>query len=909
MTIGFLCESTLAKFSGYPKNGVALNTQILILNPDNPFLQAAPPEKGPATPGPAFGSAADQLPPFMAAQSSAAQQPAAPAPPQGPAFELGNSLERDNQIQMGVSASPQATEAPAQAQSFVSTPPSAAPAADVAPTVQTAAVSHAAAPAQPPMPGPTSFGASFSAPASTPAPTAEATQPFSAPTPTPAPVIATPVTPTPAPASAPVVAAPITPVATPSPAPAPASTPAPDAGPEWEPILAEMPHAVVVLDDQQKVLFTNQAHRDLLGVDAAVGEGGMEGWLTTVCAYEEDREKTINSWHDHVWRNQLARTFKLANAEDEVRQIECKATFCSDGRMILMQQDVTDEQANEEALRVANYKYRQLFTYGSGGLVMADREGKIEEVNAAFVDFAGVSAEQLSEANIFDLVDDADRDKMLPQSTNKGYQKVRFTFPGQDKPRPNAMMAMPIMDEANQHAYTIYQCKPRDKQLIGRLKELSTKAQALLDAVPDMFVLLDPNGEVKDWSPPAEEWDVDVPLDADSVGKPAKDSWAVFGQFLSSHLSSVFENGNSVRQELGLEGRSETVSLTMAPFGSDLALVLIEEPRLPKAQSDVLRWQEEFFTSARDAILVVTPSGTIVDSNEAAATMLGQSANTLLKSSLFQILTKAPGDQEEFDKQSINGLTKERMWPSLMSVSAAGPQLVEVAIVPVFDREDTHKVTHYLVMIGQKKAAKAEEVVIKPASSNVQVLAESRFRSQLQMVTSLYAVTESGRSESFDSWLIRLKVLAESMAGAKRVGIVHLLRDVADQVSSVAGQGFGVRDVMVTGPSDLTIENEVATPFALLVGELMYMGVSTERKGKSQTGPALFFDVDHEDGELQLTVKPGDSKSFFSKTKFENAKIVEILIEQIRGKISKGAEEYGDGVASVRLSFPCPQEG
>ena len=216
-------------------------------------------------------------------------------------------------------------------------------------------------------------------------------------------------------------------------------------------------------------------------------------------------------------------------------------------------------------------------------------------------------------------------------------------------------------------------------------------------------------------------------------------------------------------------------------------------------------------------------------------------------------------------------------------------------MVPVKD-EDA-KVIQFVVTIEPRRVSSVSE-------SEVLELSQSQFRSQLQTITSLFSIApDSSDVDSFTTWLVRLKVLAESMTSSKRVGIVHLLRDIADQVSSAVGKGLGPREVVINGSSSLTIENEIATPFALLVGEVMSLAV----REKGGHGPSIYIDVESFEGDILLTAKPGEDRKLFTPGKMEDARVIEILVEQIRGKISVGVEDDNLQTASLRLTFPCQQ--
>ena len=665
-------------------------------------------------------------------------------------------------------------------------------------------------------------------------------------------------------------------------------------------VFSSMAQAVVILDDQQRVIYTNAAHRDLLGLDAADFREGIKGWLQEVCPDAESRERAINSWLEHVWRNQLTRTFPLKHARKGMtRHIEFRSTIAEGGLMVLLQTDVTDELASDEGLRHANLKFRSLFNHGPGGMVLVNQDGAIHDVNRAFLEFSEKKSDDLIGKRFFDILhpDDAlslqamERDALLENSDVP--RKMRFSFPGNGE-RPAIVTPSYITNEARVAVFRIYQLRPRDTQLLAKLKDLSSKAQALLEAVPDMFVLLDREGTVKDWSPPTSKWVSEAPFDKESLGKPAKVSWPDFGAMLARDLDAVFLEGRTFREEVPSPGDGPIFPVTLAPFGRDLALGLVEAPSVGHDSGP--SWKDVFFAMTTDAVLVTTRHGDVIHSNGAAVSLLGQPEKTLQRSSLFQLLSKAPGTSEEFDLDALLELKSEKKWSNLLSVSSSGPQSVTATLIPVF--AESGATEEFIALIEPQKQAVSQ-------GGRTDDLAQSRFRSQLQIVTSLFSIAPGDNSgDSFELWLTRLKVLAESMTDANRVGIVHLLRGLADQVSSISGRGLGLREVVISGSSGLTLESEIVTPFALLAGEIMYLGF---KQGERGPGPSLYIDVEGYQGDIIVTAKPGEGRMLFSRDQMENLPVIEILVEQIRGQISVGGGELGEQSPSLRLTFPCRQ--
>lgn len=671
------------------------------------------------------------------------------------------------------------------------------------------------------------------------------------------------------------------------------------APPQWDSVFSGLPQAVIVLNDQQEVIYTNSAHAELLGIDAA-GQG-MDEWFEKACPDEDKLDKVLNSWHEHIWRNQLTRTFSLTSAKKGIRHIEFRTSLSPDGFTIILQTDVTDEMASDEALRQANLKFRNLFSKSTGGIVVVNQEGLIHDLNEAFTEFSGLTARDLIGTPFLNILNPDDAEALRQseannlQGTSEIPRKVRFAFDGADRERPALINCSYITNQNNEATLKLYQLKPRDTQLLAKLHELSSKAQSLLDAVPNMFVLLDRQGTIKDWSPPSSKWDVDLDFTKESIGQPARAIWPSFGKMLDINLGGVFDAGLSLRQEIPFGPNRVAFPVTLSPFGKDLALALIEAPTSGANQLASL-WQSHFFTSASEAVLITSNEGDVIEANPAASELLGQTHSALTRSNLFQLVSKAPGSMEAFDLDRLDELDTEKRWYDLLSVSAHGPKPVSANIIPVKNSEGI--VIQFVAILQPKQVSSLSE-------SDVLELSQSQFRSQLQTITSLFSIApDGGDSASFVTWLIRLKVLAESMTSSKRVGIIHLLRDIADQVSSVAGKGLGPREVVISGSSSLTIENEIATPFALLAGEVMCLGVCSNEVGP---GPSVYIDVESYEGNILLTAKPGENRNLFTPDKMENAKVIEILVEQIRGKISIGVGDDNIHTASLRLTFPCQQ--
>ncbi len=359
--------------------------------------------------------------------------------------------------------------------------------------------------------------------------------------------------------------------------------------PDWPAILDELPCGLVVLGPKQELRHENAACRQLTGYGVAE-KGGVEGWLSALCPDPGHREQVIASWREHIWRNQLTRTFTLRTVGQKPKEIEFRSSLLRDGGITLTLDDVTEARRAEEASRHGKWKFRALFTHTRTGSVLVDRTGRIIDANPAFAALCGSTLKELRLSTLAGLLhpDEADalaeaEDALLREwdgfSSRRSVERETWlrTRSGEKRTR---LVWCPVGEPPEPPAMGLYLFEPldpgsADERLKARLRTVSRKAQALLQAVPDLILLIEADGTVADYSPPPQPWPELSPDDSWRQ-RPAAEVWPVLGNLLEQCRSRLFDEGRVVHADLRGRGEdSGEFSITLSPCGDGQLLAVV----------------------------------------------------------------------------------------------------------------------------------------------------------------------------------------------------------------------------------------------------------------------------------------------------------------------------------------------
>lgn len=629
---------------------------------------------------------------------------------------------------------------------------------------------------------------------------------------------------------------------------------------EWIAALDALPYGFVLLGPQQELRHENATCRQLLGYGIAE-KGGIEGWLSALCPDAEHRDKVITSWREQIWRTQLTRIFTLRTAEQVPKEIEFRSSLLRDGGITLTIEDVTESQRTGETLRHGKLKFRALFTHTRTGTVLVDRTGRIIDANPAFVAMTGRTLRQLRLTTVMDLIhpDDAAslaeaEDQTLGAGNTPASRRVRLMREGGEAFVD--LSICPVGEGEGPPAMAVYlfetvETAPEpEKPASGpvdasRLRMVTQKARALLRAMPDLILLIDAEGRILDFSPPPKPW---PELEADDSwrGKIVGEAWPVLGQLWQRCQQQLSEEGPVIHADLrGQEDEACEFHVTLSPAGEGQVLVAIRNHSLLRVLRERDLWQSAAIAHAPVPILRVNPRGGIVDSNLAAQAAVGSNSPV------------GRGLQEIVDEYCVAGTVAE-----------------------VFSLEQDGRSRGSVVFL------QSEEGQAPTVRTGGDERRQHDFRNQLQLVTSLFSLEPQSAAarEAFLKWQIRLRAiaLASPVDDRSSLGLAYLLRGLADEVCSLLGRGPGRREVIVTGDDSLRIDFAIATPFTLLIAELMRLVLATRQHGP---GAELYIHLaGHAEG-FQISVRPGRNRSFIFTDREAEVETLELLTEQIRAHL------------------------
>ena len=643
----------------------------------------------------------------------------------------------------------------------------------------------------------------------------------------------------------------------------------------WNLILDQLPYGLIVLGPGQELRHENATCHSLLGFGVAE-KGGVEGWLAAVCPDQHHREKVINSWREHIWRNQLTRTFTLKTAGQKLKEIEFRSSLLRDGGITLTIEDVTETRRTEETLRHGKLKFGVLFSHSETGTVLVDRTGRIIEANPAFIRLTGISLKDLRLTPLSALLHPDESEELaraeaaltIASSERPGGKVVsRDVFlRSRESEKRVRITYCPISETTGRPEMAIYLFAPLDsasnnEKLTSRLRAVSTKAQALLHAVPDLILLIDPRGSVVDFAPPPTPWRELTPDDS-WRRKPAEVVWPVFGNLLRQCQAQVSDQGKTINADIrGPEDDGFEFAVTLSPCGDGHILAVIRNHSSTRAMRDRDLWQNAAFSHCPLPIVVLDTRGIVSGANAAATTFLGLTEEAL-KGNDFANIAGHENVREGSDFLALEQDGKPRGSLVFLDRAEKAP-LTASREIPL----------HSLFSPNEKS--------------------QHGFRNQLQLVTSLFSLEPQGAAarDAFIRWQIRLRSMAQACPydHSSNIWVFPLLRNLADDVCSLIGSGPGRREVIITGAEDLTLDLQTATPFSLLIGELMRLVLAARQPGP---GPELYLNLrPHAGGGFQLTLRPGTYRNFVFTDRDSEVEILELLTDQIQGRLEPADPE------------------
>ncbi|MFK5922440.1 MAG: PAS domain S-box protein [Verrucomicrobiota bacterium] len=298
-----------------------------------------------------------------------------------------------------------------------------------------------------------------------------------------------------------------------------------------------VPYGLVVLGRDEKFVYGNARHADLLGLGIDEADS-VEDWLRRVSPGEEHCREVIASWRKHVWRKQLVRTYALRAENGTVVDIEFRPKLMSDGSLLLTMNNVSDRCRSEEAWLLSDVKFRTLFGSKGLGMALVDRTGRICTVNAALQKMLDYTATELRAMAFDDFVLAADRvekcefEDLAKKEPSLAVEEVSLRLRKNGGEVLSVFLGISFMEEAGGPftAYLVRENKRQDLATMpSSLKESLLQNRALLEVVTDLVLMFDHCGKVTDVSPAGKGCVLDL------------DALDLKGRFLSDRLPTFWE--------------------------------------------------------------------------------------------------------------------------------------------------------------------------------------------------------------------------------------------------------------------------------------------------------------------------------------------------------------------------------
>lgn len=673
------------------------------------------------------------------------------------------------------------------------------------------------------------------------------------------------------------------PVSNPFAAPTTSRT-SPDSSIDWRTVIDGLPFGLIVLGPHMELLHENDAAHEWLGTSVKE-EGGIVAWLSSLCPDPGHREKVLASWQNHIWRNQVTRTYSLKGRNQKVREIEFRSTLHQDGGLTVVLQDVTDIFRAQEFQRQTKLKFRALFDHIPQGVILIDRQGTLLEFNPAFLKTVDRDARELRLSPFEDLLHPASladwRAARLKPDESKSVE-LRLRTPAGSRPLEARQFPVDPSEDPEGLSVVFFESEgnagtgPDGSVLLDRLRTVARKAQALLEAVPDLILLLDRDLSVADFSPPPEPWKERKP-NRSWRGRPLEDVWPVLGSLLARSQSKILDDGKTIQAELeARHGEIHDYAVTASDAGDGQILVVVRN------QSDLSRLRQETdrqraaLEHIEEAVLFFDRSGTITDVNPSAERILGESRAKLAAVSLL--------DRTGFS--STAELLQASRWP--VRDDEGRLTLVESTVFEVGSNLGYGAVLELPRAVSLIREKEADPFVAEQA--------EHLFRNQLQLATSLHQF-EPATSESREAslrWQVRLRVLmtARLDSRSRTLSVSKLLHEISNEIASLSGRGPASRCVAIEGSESLLVSPETVTSLGLFVGEVLRIVLIDSPRG---SGPDLHFRFLRDSrGFLQLQFQSGRERRNLSDARAWEGEILEILAAQMQGSLTGRPVDDGE---------------
>ncbi|MCP4850072.1 MAG: PAS domain S-box protein [Verrucomicrobiaceae bacterium] len=681
------------------------------------------------------------------------------------------------------------------------------------------------------------------------------------------------------------------------------------------------PFGIVLLARDGETTYCNPAHQEVVGSD--IGDyDSIEDWLSAHCRSDgkEAAKELVEEWRNRVWRQGAIGIFSIKTDDGIIRELEFRPKLMEDGGLLLSIFDVTDALRGEEALRASEAKFRALFHDSGVGMALADEVGDIMDVNASLQSMLGFSKAEIRGKSIDDFIYGFDRENLGEfmdhlAGSDHGIADRVIELATSDGERVEVhLQASRVKDKAGALMFTTYFIHDISGQLLAQRKLEDSRAEnrALLDASPDMTLVLEDSGRVVDVFLP-----VGFSLQVDSkscLGHEIEEVLPALGMS-SVELIVALGNAEVFTRNFRTEGADGVLhyELRATRSGSGNTVMLVRDVTQMHRAQIKLKWQAVTFTHIHDAIVVADLKGRVIDWNPSAERLFGYTKDTAAGIGLHQIFGSS--DPVRFRDVFTNAIRNKGRWEAraefLRNDGSKG--VCDTVFIPLQDEDGAS-----LALVGvNREIVLSEEEQSAGDQNALRVRAEmqSRLDATLKTISTLLSLQEKHTGG------------AALQASRSRVGTLALLHSLVDSSGDYSRLNFGefanalINELLEhVAPEETEIEVHLhakgiflpvalAMPVALIANELISNAFIHGCMGRDQVTVGFSIQADESVGRGELIVK-NDGVALPPDFSIESSGGLGLqIVRELAGRID-GRLEVGSGSdPQFRVGFKLPDGG
>ena len=472
------------------------------------------------------------------------------------------------------------------------------------------------------------------------------------------------------------------------------------------------PFGIVLLARDGETTYCNPAHREVVGSNIE-SHDSIEDWIAAYCSEKGDQaaKQLVEDWRSRVWRQGGTGIFPMKTDEGIIRELEFRPKLMDDGGLLLSIFDVTDARRGEEALRASEAKFRALFHDSGVGMALADKSGGILDVNSSLQSMLGYSKAQIRGKTIDEFIygfDDDNLGRFMEQLTGSdhGFVDRAIELATSDGERVEVhLQASQVTDKSGVLLFTTYFIHDVSGQLLTQrnLEDSRAENRALMDASPDMILVLEASGRIVDaFSPDGFSLQVDC---KSCLGHGIEEVVPAIGM-TSSQLIGQLAEQDVFTCHFRADGKQGAFhyEIRATRSGQDNTVMLVRDVTQVHRAQTRLKWQAVTFAHIHDAIVVADLKGKVIDWNPSAENLFGYTKDKASGMGIHQIF--GASDPAKFRDVFTNAIRNERRWEARVEFTRddGSKGVCDTVFIPLQDEDGTS-----LALVGVNRGVNMPE--------------------------------------------------------------------------------------------------------------------------------------------------------------------------------------------------------